>query len=194
MVAKYSIYTPFGFIHAMMRCGDAIDIACQSMLVGMGWGISAVHADPAAVKDPVYLPTGQLTAFYSRHHGNRLLKTDAVGVPTYEQPYRMGGITPKKKVAMIDLIATADITAVYVHAINRSFDKAIEASVDLSGFEPADRAIHHLILGRLNDAPETGQPEQIGRETKRKIADSLKPLRVILPKRSVSCVEIPLAR
>ena len=27
-----------GFIHAMMRAGDVIDIGCQSMLVGMGWG------------------------------------------------------------------------------------------------------------------------------------------------------------
>ena len=183
-----------GFIHAMMRSGDVIDIACQSMLVGMGWGISAVHADPAAVKDPVYLPTGQLTAFYSKHHGDRLVKVDAVGVPTYEQPYRMGGIRPSKKVAVIDAVATANETAVYVHAINRSFDKAMEVTIDLSGFEAGDGAVHRIVRGRLNDAPKDGQPEQIGREIKRKIEGSPKPLKVTLPKRSVSCVEIPLAR
>ena len=183
-----------GFIHAMMRSGDVIDIACQSMLVGMGWGISAVHADPAAVKDPVYLPTGQLTAFYSKHHGDRLVKVDAVGVPTYEQPYRMGGIRPSKKVAVIDAVATANETTVYVHAINRSFDKAMEVTIDLSGFEAGDGAVHHMVQGRLNDAPKDGQPEQVGREIKRKIEGSSKPLKVTLPKRSVSCVEIPLAR
>lgn len=183
-----------GFIHAMMRSGDVIDIACQSMLVGMGWGISAVHADPAAVKEPVYLPTGQLTAFYSKHHGDRLVKVDAVGVPTYEQPYRMGGIRPSKKVAVIDAVATANETTVYVHAINRSFDKAMEVTIDLSGFEAGDGAVHRIVRGRLNDAPKDSQPEQIGREIKRKIEGSPKPLKVTLPKRSVSCVEIPLAR
>jgi len=183
-----------GFVHAMMRSGDLIDIGCQSMLVGMGWGISAVHTDPAAVKDPVYLPTGQLTAFYSKHHGNRLVKTEAVGVPTYEQLYRMGGITPKKKVAAIDLAATADETTVYVHAINRDFNKAMEVTIEILGFTPGDRAVHRMVQGRLNDAPKSGQPEQIGRETEHHIPELLKPLKVTLPKRSVSCIEIPLAR
>ncbi len=183
-----------GFIHAMMRCGDVIDIACQSMLVGMGWGISAVHTDPAAVKDPVYLPTGQLTAFYSRHHGDRLVKTNAVGIPTYEQPYRMGGIAPKKKVAVIDLVATADETAVYVHAINRSFNKAIEVTIEMQGFEPGDQTVQHVVRGRLNDTPEDGQPEQIGREIKRKVNALSRAFNVMLPERSVSCIEIPLAR
>lgn len=183
-----------GFVHAMMRSGDVIDIGCQSMLVGMGWGISAVHTDPAGVKDPVYLPTGQLTAFYSKHHGARLVKTNAIGVPTYEQPYRMGGISPKKKVAAIDLAATADETAVYVHAINRSFDKAMEVTIELSGFEPGEGAVHHIVRGRLNDAPKEGQPEQIGREIQRKIETSSKAIKATLPMRSVSCIEIPLAR
>ncbi|UCD52964.1 MAG: hypothetical protein JSW27_10060 [Phycisphaerales bacterium] len=181
-----------GFIHAMMRSGDVIDIGCQSMLVGMGWGISAVYADPAAVKDPVYLPTGQLTAFYSKHHGDRLVRVDAAGVPTYEQPYRMGGIAPKKKVAVIDVAATADEAAIYVHAINRSFDKAMEVTIDLAGFEASDGAVHRMVRGRLNDAPKDGQSEQIGREIKRRIEGGTKPLKVTLPKRSVSCIEIPL--
>ena len=164
------------------------------MLVGMGWGISAVHTDPTAVKDPVYLPTGQLTAFYSKHHGDRLVKTEAVGVPAYEQPYRMGGVTPKKKVAVIDLAATADEDTVYVHAINRDFNKAVEVAIEILGFTPVDRALHRIVQGRLNDAPKSGQPEQIGHETERKIQESFKPLKVTLPKRSVSCIEIPLAR
>jgi len=183
-----------GFVHAMMRSGDVIDIGCQSMLVGMGWGISAVYTDPTGVKDPIYLPTGQLTAFYSKHHGDRLVRVDASGVPTYEQPYRMGGIGPRKKVAVIDAVATAGETAVYVHAINRSFDKAMAVTIDLSGFEAGDGAVHHMVEGRLTDAPKDGQPEQIGHESRRTIAASAGPLKVTLPERSVSCVEIPLAR
>ncbi len=183
-----------GFIHALMRSGDVIDIGCQSMLVGMGWGISAVFTDPTGVKDPVYLPTGQLTAFYSKHHGDRLVRVEASAVPTYEQPYRMGGISPKAKVAALDVVATADETAVYVHAINRSFDKALEVTIDLSGFQVGAGPVHRLVQGRLNDAAKEGQPEQIGYESARRIAGSAQPLKVTLPERSVSCVEIPLAR
>jgi len=183
-----------GFIHAMMRSGDVIDIACQSMFVGMGWGISAVHTDPEAIKDPVYLPTGQLTAFYSKHHGDRLVKIEAKGAPTYEQPLRMGGVAPKERVAMIDAVATADETTVYVHAINRSFEKDMEVTLDLAGFEAGDGVVHHMMQGRLNDAPKDGQAEQIGHESKRSIQAVTKLLKVTLPKRSVSCIEIPLAR
>ena len=183
-----------GFIHAMMRSGDVIDLACQSMLVGMGWGISAVHTDPEAVKDPVYLPTGQLTAFYSKHHGDRLVQVDAVGVPTYEQPLRMGGIAPTQRIAMIDAVATADETAVYIHAINRSFDRAMEITLDLAGFETAGSGTHHIMQGRLNDAPKAGEPDQVGHKTERRIQRWTKLLKVTLPKRSVSCIEIPLAQ
>jgi alpha-N-arabinofuranosidase len=183
-----------GFVHAMMRSGDVIDIGCQSMLVGMGWGISAVFTDPTGVKDAVYLPTGQLTAFYSRHHGDRLVQVEMAGVPTYEQPYRMGGIAPRKKVAALDVLATAGETAVFVHAINRSFDKAMEVTIDLPGFQAGGGAVHHLVQGRLNDRPKDGQPEQIGYESMHKIAASAPPLKVTLPERSVSCIEIPLAR
>ena len=182
-----------GFVHAMMRSGDVIDIGCQSMLVGMGWGISAVFTDPTGVRDPVYLPTGQLTAFYSKHHGDRLVRIKTSGVPTYEQPYRMGGIGPRKTVAAVDVLATADETAVYVHAINRSFDKAMEVTIDLSGFQADDGAVHRLVQGRLNDAPEEGQPAQIGHESTHEIPASGPPLKVTLPERSVSCIEIPLA-
>jgi alpha-N-arabinofuranosidase len=183
-----------GFVHALMRSGDMIDIGCQSMLVGMGWGISAVFTDPAAVKDPVYLPTGQLTAFYSKHHGDRLVRLETSGVPTCEQPYRMGGIEPKKKVAVLDVVATAGETAVFVHAINRSFDQALEVTIDLSGFRTRDGVVHHLAQGRLNDLPKEGEPQQIGYESARRISGPAQPLVVMLPERSVSCVEIPLAR
>ncbi len=183
-----------GFVHALMRSGDVIDIGCQSMLVGMGWGISAVFTDPTGVKDAVYLPTGQLTAFYSKHHGDRLVRIETSGVPTYEQPYRMGGISPRKKVAALDVLATAGETAVFVHAINRSFNRPMEVTIDLSGFQVGGGAVHHLVQGRLNDAPKEGQPDQIGHESARPIAASAQPLKVTLPERSVSCLEIPLAR
>lgn len=177
----------------MMRSGDIIDIGCQSMLVGMGWGISAVHADPKAVKDPVYLPTGQLTAFYSKYHGDRLLKTETRGVPTYNQSYRMSGISPKEKVAVIDVVVTADETTVYVHAINRSFNEDLEVAIELVGYRMGNNILHRIVQGRLNDTPKENEAEQIGYESEHRIRGLVKPLKVILPKRSVSCVAFSLA-
>jgi alpha-N-arabinofuranosidase len=181
-----------GFLHAMMRSGDVVDIACQSMLVGMGWGISAVFTDPAAVQEAVYLPTGQLTAFYSKHHGDRLARLDTGGMPTYEQPYRMGGIRPSAKVAVVDALATADDKAIYVHAINRAFDEDVDVTIALSGFQSGRDAVHRIICGRLNDAPHPGQPVQIAHESTRRVVGSAAGLTVTLPGRSVSCIEIPL--
>lgn len=181
-----------GFVHALIRSGDVIDIGCQSMLVGMGWGISAVFTDPKAVTDAVYLPTGQLTAFYSRHHGDRLVRLDTVGVPTYEQPYRMGGIRPKGKVAVVDALATADDKVVYVHAINRHFDEAAEVTIALSGFRPSHSAVHRMVRGRLGNAPKSGQSVQVAHESKRSVVGSAEAITVTLPKRSVSCIEISL--
>jgi len=182
-----------GFLHAMMRSGDVVDIACQSMLVGMGWGISAVFTDPAAIKEAVYLPTGQLTAFYSKHHGNRLVRLVTGGVPTYEQPYRMGGIRPSAKVAVVDVLATADDKAIYVHTINRAFVEAVDVTITLSGFHSRSDAVHRMICGRLNDAPNPGQPVQVAHESTRRVVGSAEGLTVTLPRRSVSCIEIPLA-
>ena len=122
------------------------------------------------------------------------MPVETSGVPTYEQPYRMGGIEPRARVAAIDALATADETRVFIHAINRSFDEPAEIAIDLTGFPAGDRAIHHLVQGRLNDAPEEGQSEQIGRESASRITGSTKMFRVKLPERSVSCIEVPLER
>ncbi|MHC4117012.1 MAG: alpha-L-arabinofuranosidase C-terminal domain-containing protein [Planctomycetota bacterium] len=178
------------YVHAFMRAADVIDIGCQSMLVGNSWGIHAIWADAKNRIPPHYMPTGQVTMLYSNHHGDKLLALDSRNVPTYEQPYRMGGISPKRKVACIDALATADEEHIYFHAVNRSFDKPKEVTIDVSAFGGIDgRAVHHVLEGRLNNAPEPGEPRQIGRISKRDAYFDGKILKVTLPYRSVSCVE-----
>jgi alpha-L-arabinofuranosidase len=128
--------------------------------------------------------------FYSKHHGDQLLALDSENIPTYEQPYRMGGIRPSRKVVVVDALATADRERLYFHAINRSIDESIDVTIDVSAFGPLEsRAVHHLLEGRLNDAPEPGQPRQIGRTTQKDVRFDGKALKVTLPERSVSCIE-----
>ncbi len=179
-----------GYLHAFMRAADVIELGCQSMLVGNSWGIHAIKADVEAKIPPFYMPTGQVTMFYSQHHGEKLLTLESRNVPTYKQPYRMGGIGPKRKVVYIDALATADDKRVYFHAINRSFEKPIAISIDISALGRfQDRAIHHILEGRLNDKPETNEPRQIGRITQKDIFFEGNRLKIILPNRSISCIE-----
>ncbi|MBW7989363.1 MAG: hypothetical protein FVQ84_05010 [Planctomycetes bacterium] len=179
-----------GYLHAFMRAADVIELGCQSMLVGNSWGIHAIKADVEAKIHPYYMPTGQVTMFYSKHHGEKLLALESSGVPTYKQPYRMGGIGPKRKVAYVDALATEDEKLVYFHAINRSFEKSIDVTVDISALGRFEgRAVHHVLQGRLNDTPKPNEPRQIGRITKRDIFFNGKKLTITLPNRSISCIE-----
>jgi alpha-L-arabinofuranosidase len=179
-----------GYLHAFMRAADAIELGCQSMLVGNSWGITSIKADADDEVPPFYMPSGQVTMFYSQHHGDKLLALVSRNVPTYHQPYQMGGIRPKEKVAYIDALATADENHIYFHAINRSFEQSIDVTVDVSAFGRLQgSAVHHVLEGRLNDAPEPDEPRQMGRITQRDIHFDSKTLTAALPHRSVSCIE-----
>lgn len=178
------------YLHAFMRAADVIEIGCQSMLVGNSWGIHAIWADRAGKIEPHYMPTGQMTMFYSNHHGDKLLALDGRNVPTYEQPYQMGGISPKRKIAFIDALATADERHIYFHAINRSFEKPREVTIDVSAFGSVEgSAAHHVLQGRLNNEPGPNEPRQIGRTSERTAHFDGKTLKITLPHRSVSCIE-----
>jgi alpha-L-arabinofuranosidase len=160
------------------------------MLVGNSWGIHAIWADAKGRIAPHYMPTGQMTMFYSKHHGEDLLALEGKNVPTYEQPYQMGGIGPKRKVTYVDALATADEKHIYFHAVNRSFDKPRDVTIDVSAFGDVESsAVHHVLEGRLNNAPKPNEPRQIGRTSEKSLYSDGKKLKVTLPHRSVSCVE-----
>jgi len=180
-----------GFLHALMRSADVIEIGCQSMLVGNSWGIHAIRADRQGKIPPHYMPTGQVTMLYSQHHGSKLLNVEATGIPTYSQPFRMGGIEPSDKVAYLDALATAGEDTVFFHVINRHFDQPIEITIDLTALRPLeDKARLYMLEGRLNDKPARGEPRQIARITHSELSYDGIVLKVLLPARTVSCIEL----
>ena len=66
-------------------------------------------------------------------------------------------------------------------------------TIDVSAFgEPSGKAVHHVLEGRLNNAPRLAEPVQIGRVNHEPITFEGGALEVTLPRRSVSCVEITL--
>ncbi len=181
-----------GILHGLIRSADVIEIGCQSMLVGNSWGIHAVWADREGIIPPHYMPSGQVTMLYSNHHGSKLLAVEATGIPTYSQPFRMSGIEPSEKVAYLDALATAGEDAVFFHVINRHFDQPIEITIDLTALGPLEnKAGHYMLEGRLNDKPAQGEPRQIARITHSELSYDGMVLKVILPARTVSCIELP---
>jgi len=134
-------------------------------------------------------------ALYAAHHGTRLLSLETSGVPTYEQPFRMGDIKPYEKVAMLDILATANDKTLFLHIINRHFEKDLPLALDATDFgKLAGTARRYSLVGRLRDRPEFGEPRQISRITETDFRFSKGKLSLSAPARSVSCVEIPLAQ
>ena len=139
------------------------------------------------------MPTGQLMALYSAHHGSRLLDLETSGVPTYRQPFKMGDIHPSDKVAYLDTLASADDKTLFLHIINREYDKSLTLSIDASDLgEFTGTARRYSLVGRLHDQPRPGEPRQISRITETDFHVASGKLSLPLPPRSVSCVEIPL--
>jgi alpha-N-arabinofuranosidase len=181
-----------GFVHALMRAGDVIEIGCQSMLVGHAWeGIHAIKVDPAGKVEPYFIPSGQVMALYAAHHGSRLLALEATGVPTYEQPLKLGGIDSNPKVAYLDALATADDQTVYFHVINRHFDQAMALTLDTTACGPLAKWARLFVLeGRLENRDGPGESAQISHITQSVVpGGSAVTLRV--PARSISCLEMP---
>jgi alpha-N-arabinofuranosidase len=181
-----------GFLHAILRQGDTIDIACQSIAVGSEWATAAIRVTDD-FDTPAYLtPTGQVFMLYARHHGTARVEMEGQDIPTYDQPLRMGTLRPAAVVATVDAVATADGNALYFHAINRHFTQDITVTLDLEEFPGlAAGGVQHIFQGRLMDKPAPGEPPSPGAFSDVPIKRGGAALPVLLPKRSVSIVEIP---
>jgi alpha-N-arabinofuranosidase len=181
-------------LHAIIRQGDVVKIANQSMLIGDGWGIHAIYCDRHGATPPYMIPSGQVTKLYSLHHGDRRLAIEVAGMPFYEQPYQMAGIGPAAKAAYLDLLVTRDDKTVYLHAVNRHFREALPVRLDLTdlGGTPGSGGSLHVIEGRLQNAPAAGEapaPATVRSEALKASGNSVE---VVLPARCVAVAEIPL--
>ena len=147
------------FLHAIMRQGDLIKMATQSMLIGSRWGITAIRVDREARTPAFMMPSGMVTMLYSQHHGKDMVALELSGLEHYEQPYKMGSLGPSSQVAFVDVIATKDKTKLTVHMINRSFDRTRSTTIDCTDFQLKSQQAKLLILqGRLNNQPGDNEP------------------------------------
>ncbi len=178
-----------GFMHAMMRSGDAVKIACQSMTVGKNWFLTAIRVSESESFEPFFMPAGQMLMFYSKYHGSKMLKTTGKNIPTYKQPLKMNWLHAQKKIAYVDALTTADKNAIYFHAINRHFTSDIPITIDLSRFKNiSTNAVHHIFQGKTVEGYYPCGPA-IGFFTDKKLTIKKNKIKVILPAHSISCIE-----
>jgi len=180
-----------GWLHGLMRQGGRIDLATQSMLLGVGWQIAAIFGDREGVGKPYYNPQGTATTFYRKRHGDRRLRTTLTGVEIRPQPYRVGWGVPLERVAVLDVLATASDDTVFVHAINRDFDRDLPLEMDFSALGPlAATGAHHTFTCKLQAEPGHGASKGMAQVGEQPIAIRPKTT-VILPRRSASILAVP---
>jgi hypothetical protein len=147
-----------GYLHALLRAGDVVKLATQSMLVGGRWGLAAVGVK---ADDPHYLvcrPTGQVTALYSRDHGAEVVRLESDNQSHFSQPFTLGGIRAIAKVAFVDAVATRTGDRLYLHCINRDFRDVRPVVVRLTGRRLAGKELElHRLTGRLHSYPADGE-------------------------------------
>ena len=148
-----------GYLHALMRAGDRISLATQSMMLGASWGINSVRVSLGGQGEAYLQPTGALIRFYRDHCGRERLETSVEGQELYVQPVRMGNISDPAPGAFLDVTATRDRSRTFVHLINRRFDKGQPVTVCLKGRSMPGAAILHGVIGELDnhDGPTPGK-------------------------------------
>ena len=180
------------YLFEMMRLGGEIPIATQSMLVGWHWGIAGI-----AVPDhgtPYRRPSAQVTAFLGAHHGHERLALRHGPLPTVAQPYAMGGgIHPKPAVSLVEPLATRGADSLYVHLLNRSFDRPLAVRLDLSAYTGLGGAVHHQLSGRPTGAPGDAR-ERAWTESQPVTVEAGDVIVLTLPPASLSTVAVALRR
>jgi len=174
------------YLHAILRQGDLITLATQSMLVGSCWPIDSIRVDKDNNRPAYMMPSGIVTTLYSQNHGAEMLAVDLSNAEFYHQPYKMGQLGPAEKVAYVDVIATKSTRELTVHMINRRFAGNQTVAIDCSAFKVKPEAVELLILdGRLNDEPQPGEPSSPARIRRETISFKGNRLELELPPRAI---------
>ncbi len=180
------------YLFEMMRRGDDIALATQSMLVGGPWQIAGIVVNDGP---PYRRPSLLATAFLGAHHGTERIAVEHGPLPTYAQPYQLGGwITPQAAVAVVEPLATRDSSHVYVHLMNRSFDASHAVRVDLSAVGVARGPVtHHVFRGDPRDEPGPGaDPREVAWAEQTVLAAAGETVEVVLPPASISTLVVPI--
>jgi alpha-L-arabinofuranosidase len=119
-----------GFLHGMIRKGDQVSLATQSMLLGQTWGITAIRGDAKGEEPPYWLPQGQVSRFYRHLTGSERLASILSNTPTFAHPGQLTHWYPAlETLPMLDAVVTRDQKDVFIHVINRDWKKKVPLAI-----------------------------------------------------------------
>ena len=178
------------FLHGLMR-DPQVELATQSLLLGSRWDIATIFSPgPSGRLDRA--PTGAPVRLYAHHHGDRVVAIDHPLLPAHDVGLRLGwqdSVPPA--VAALDLVATADDRAWYLHALHR--DPAAPVTLALRTASTAATAQLHVLTGRYARPRAPGEGHAIAAQRSTDTAIVAGALMVELPPASVAVVVIPRA-
>ncbi|MEO1236619.1 MAG: hypothetical protein AAFX76_07505, partial [Planctomycetota bacterium] len=183
-------------LHGMIRQGDRIALATQSMLVGTSWKIAAIHVDVNGHRPPYFSASGLVAGLYSREHGASRLAVRATSPqPAVVQDMRVVGWgvhTAANPLPWVDLVATRNEETLYLHVIQRSFSQAQRVSVDVSALIDGDATaeVYHV-------EPRPDDDPGVDRDDAARLRHAVAPVLggrvdLDLPARSVTVVKLSI--
>ncbi len=181
-----------GFLHGILRHGDNVSLATQSMILGTQWGITAIRADASGEQPPYWFPQGQVALFYRHRTGRELISSELLNAPSFRNPAQLTPWWPAvDEVSLLDVLVTRNDEQLFVHAINRSPDKDLPLRIELpESYRPTTS--HHAILTSEPGEPFERQdvlPIEILQTSTSSTNTS-----VLLPRHSLSIIEIRSSR
>jgi alpha-N-arabinofuranosidase len=185
------------YLQGIMRQGDRIKLANQSMMLGVSWGLASIHVDPDGEHEPFISPTGAATALYSQYHGSERLAIEAVGPQpaiTQDLTLKGWGTHPgRSPLPLLDPLVTRSDDAVFIHVVQRSFERPIRAAFDLSEVvgNATGSARVRALIPRSPDHPGAAKADAMRRSDESVDFDG-GVLEIDLPARSVLVIELPL--
>ncbi len=121
-------------LHGMIRAGDRVLFATQSMLIGSRWHFASVFFDPDVPDSAHFSVQGQVTDFYRHTIGRELLQLDFTkGMETLSFHGPKTAETVQAGAAL-DPIASKAGKRLLIHMINRYREMPVTATVRLEGF------------------------------------------------------------
>jgi alpha-N-arabinofuranosidase len=132
-------YVPFSvsmasWFNDLIRHSDLIPIADVSMLLGTEWANTLIRYSWDADRTALPFLSYQIMSLYAHNTGDRLLETTVTGVETYRPPSTFGDSRLPAEMPYLDITATEDAAAVYLHVVNRDPSRGRPVTFDLSAF------------------------------------------------------------
>jgi alpha-L-arabinofuranosidase len=176
------------FLHALLRSGDRVELAIQSMLLGERWVLASLLQPEG---QPLELsPQGEVLKHFRQHHGKSRVEVSIDSSPT---PHRLSvglqsaAVGDEPSLPLYEVTATQNPDRIFVHLINRHHEQHLP--VHIMDTAKTTEAQAHLV--GLQAPWERGRAGRTMRSLDSKVErNSAGALTAILPPRSVAVVLI----